>query len=90
MITKKNLASPNMFSYIGVVLGILLDEFVNDINTSFELGFLLVRSFNRARSSTASLWAAIGPHQVIASPCDADVEAVDVLATWWVLGWQFL
>lgn len=57
-----------------------------DVHSSLKLYFVLIGSLNRTGSTSAALRPTIAPHKVIASPSDAGIEPVDILAARGQLG----
>lgn len=74
IIVNRIASSPNItFLPMERVLLVFLNEFVNDLDGTLEFSLLFRSGLYLARSTAASLWAPIIPHQIFASPKDASV-----------------
>ncbi len=71
---------------------LLLDlcKLCDDIDRPAELGLLFLRWLYFAESTTASLRRSVHPLEIIASPRDARVEPIYILAARWLLGRELL
>ena len=69
----------NLTPSISHLLLILPQKLVDDINCTLKLDLLLRRRLHRAPALNTPLWPQIHPLQILAAPCDARVQPINIL-----------